>query len=229
MRLINSVVGAIAFRVSTDEVMPKTGLVFEELIKFVGNMYNFSVRPQIPQGVAPISMQPFIFQSGAAEIDRKKVPVFTLAVLPTGYIVVSTNTDLADKIMSDYLKRLDSELGYRNASAKSTRKSYVSNIVVEFEEPLGQKIKPVNLIEQTLKREIGSLEFPLKRLAFGAGPTILPGIPASLEVIEKADFIIEIREGEPYIKNRYFSAAPTTTSEHIRILEVIERELNAKH
>ena len=83
-------------------------------------------------------------------------------------------------------------------------------------------------VEELLSREIKrpTPSFKLKRLAFGGGPTVAPGMPVSLDVIENADFVIERRELEPVIENRYFSSAPTSTTEHIRILETIERELN---
>jgi len=229
MRLINSLLGVVALRVAADEVIPLSGLIFEDMIKFIGNTYQFSVRPQIPPGIAPGAMQPFIFQSGAAVIGEEKFPIFHLGVLQNGDVISSATTEIADKIMDDYLARLDAQLKYRNASAKNKRKSYFSNVVFEFENSIGEKIEALRWIEELLMREIKrpTLPFKLKRLAFGSGPTPLQGLPTSLEMVENADFLIERRETEPYIENRYFSAAPITTSEHIRILELLEQELAA--
>jgi hypothetical protein len=46
-----------------------------------------------------------------------------------------------------------------------------------------------------------------------------------METIENSDFAIERRGDEPYSENRYFCSAPVSTPKHIRILEMLEREL----
>jgi hypothetical protein len=47
----------------------------------------------------------------------------------------------------------------------------------------------------------------------------------TLEALENADFIIERRATADYSKNLYFSSAPMTTSEHLKILTKIEDEM----
>jgi hypothetical protein len=100
-------------------------------------------------------------------------------------------------------------------------------LVVDFDGAIGENIDQLRRVEELLTSEIPrpELSFQLKRLAFGSGPTVVQGMPITIDALEKSDFVIERREGEPTIKNRYFSSAPTTTSKHIQILELIEREL----
>ena len=72
------------------------------------------------------------------------------------------------------------------------------------------------------------LPFEIKRLAFGGGDVPNPQmqLQPTIEAIERSDFLMERRAGAPYEVNRYFCAAPIKTAEHIKVLELIERELS---
>jgi hypothetical protein len=97
--------------------------------------------------------------------------------------------------------------------------------VVQFDAPLEEQFDKLLKMEAIITKEIPRSfgPFKLKRIALGYGdvPQVL-----SLETIEKTDFLIERRASEPYSQNHYFCSAPTTTKEHIRILETLERELS---
>ncbi len=45
----------------------------------------------------------------------------------------------------------------------------------------------------------------------------------TIEAIENADFIIERRASADYSENIYFSSAPVSTSEHLKILALTHR------
>jgi len=47
----------------------------------------------------------------------------------------------------------------------------------------------------------------------------------NIDQIERSDFLLERRAGASYQQNRYYSGAPMKTADHIRLLEIIEREL----
>jgi hypothetical protein len=225
MKVITSVQGTVALQVSADDVAPSRGIVISDLIRVIGEGYRFSVRPPIQQGPLPGLMQQFVFQSGELETEQGKFPILQLVIRNDADIVTSVTTDIADKIIDDYMLRLDKELQFRFTSALK-RKVFQSNVVVEFEEGLDKKIDALGKIETLLDQEIKRQEYPfkIKRLAFGFGPTAFQPIP-SLLAIERSDFVMERRDPEPYDKNRYFCVAPTSTSEHIRILELIEKKL----
>jgi len=72
------------------------------------------------------------------------------------------------------------------------------------------------------------LPFEIKRQAFGGGgvPNPQMQLQPTIEAIERSDFLMERRAGAPYEVNRYFCAAPIKTAEHIKVLELIERELS---
>jgi hypothetical protein len=64
-------------------------------------------------------------------------------------------------------------------------------------------------------------------LAFGSGDVINPQmqLQPNIDQIERSDFLLERRAGASYQQNRYYSGAPMKTADHIRLLEIIEREL----
>ncbi len=226
MRFVHSLQGAAAVHVASDEVVPAKGLVSQDLIKLIGTAYNFSVKPQIPQGMLPALMLPYIFQAGWAVLEEGKVPVYQLVVLANGDIVNSSTTELADKILDDYMARLDAELGYRFATAETKRRTYQSHIVVDFDADFSMKVEALGRVERLLADTIHRpVPFKLRRIAFGSGPTIVQSTSITLEIFENSDFVIERRESDPHDEHRSYSAAPTTTTEHIRILEALESEL----
>jgi hypothetical protein len=225
MKVINSVQGTVALEVSADDVAPPHGFVGNDLINLVGDAYHFAARPALPQGLLPGIMQQLAFQSGELQIGTEKFPIIQLVIRADADIVTSINTEIAEKIIDDYTERLDRELGFKFSTA-TKRKIFQSNVVVEFEEGIEKKIEALEKIENLLNREIKREDYPfkIKRLAFGFGRTSALPVLSPL-TIERSDFLLERLGTEPYEKNRYFCGAPTGTSEHIRILELIEREL----
>jgi hypothetical protein len=226
MKVIHSVFGNAALRVSADEVLPETGVNVREFIEFIGNTYRFSAKPQISSIIQPeIGAQQLIFQSGVFSTENERFPIMQIASVPNGDIVTASNTEIADIILDDYINKLDVALKFRFASAK-TKRLYQSNIVVQFDVAIEEKLETISMIETFLAREIPRQSFPfkIKRLIFGDGePVAIPTL--AMETIENSDFIVERRAGEPYSENRYFCAAPVSTSAHIRILEKFEKEL----
>lgn len=223
MKFITSIAGTVALSVRADEVMPQTGLVHRELMAFIKSTYQFSVAPVTPPNVPDFAVPSYVFQSGVFTDKERQVPLLQLAFIQNGGIISAQNTDIADRAMDDFISKLDSIFGYRFASTSSHR-VYQSNIVVQFDEGLAHLIDGIAKIESVLAQEISRpTPFKIKRLAFGAGETMPIQMATSVEAIENSDFTIERRANEPYEANRYFCSAPVRTSEHIRILETIER------
>ncbi|MGB9114379.1 hypothetical protein, partial [Bradyrhizobium sp.] len=115
-------------------------------------------------------------------------------------------------------------------SNSTQERIYQSNITVDFEGGLQDKLEGIKKLQSIISREIvrPSLPFEFKRLAFGGGdipnPQLLQLQP-TIEALERSDFLLERRAGAPYEANRYFSSAPMKTADHIKLLESIEREL----
>lgn len=223
MRLVSSALGSVALHVSGDDVLPENGLVVADLIAILRNTYGFSSYPAIPPGMAGLLFagQPLVFQEGTFADGDAKYPFTQLSVLPNGDVVTAQNTDLAERILDDYMHTLDEKLGYKFAPSRKFL-TYVSNLVVEFDPALENRLSVLGRLSKFLEDRIGKPDgFKLKRLAFGSGNvTAVPVI--SLEMFDSSDFLIERRTGSAYSENRYFCSAPLRTADHIKVLEDLE-------
>jgi hypothetical protein len=227
MTPIYNVFGVAAVRVSPDDILPKQGLLQRELIDFIGGLYSFGGRPDVPPGMPPQVMPVLTFQQGLFRGTDVKIPIQQLLVFQNGDAVVASDTNAADIILDDYLDKLDSGLGFRYKGAP-TKRIHVNNMVVEFNRDIDEIIPGLSEISRILTKEIprDNQPFLTKRVMFGCGDPVVVGL-SSFEAIERADFTIEPRAGEPRARHRYFSSAPTSTGSHTRILEIIESAFSA--
>jgi len=214
-----------AVRVSGDDVVPQRGVLQNDLVQYVGDMYGFSVRPIIPPNAPPQAFPILTFQQGRFLNKDGMFPVQQLIIYQNGDVVSAIDTEIAEVILDDYISTLDNNFGYRYAN-KPQKRYYLSTIVVEFERDIGRQIDGLRKIGEILTREIPreGRPFDTKRLLFGYGDAFNV-VLSSPEVIERADFTIERRGGEPSERNRYFSSAPVRTRDHVRILELIEEAI----
>ncbi len=227
MKFILSTAGTAAIRVSGDNVVPTHGVLARDIIEFIAQEYQFSVKPTFPSGVPPFAITTHTYQSGVfMDNNGGRFPIIQLSVVLNGDIVTAGTTNIAENIIEDLTSKLDTSMGYRFASA-SKRKIFHSMIVAQFDPAVEDKLKSLGKIEKIINDNVPrpAMPFKIKRLAFGYGDVAQFFMPTSLEAIESADFLIERRTSEPYAENRYFSSAPVETSEHIRILEQIEEAL----
>jgi hypothetical protein len=213
---------SVALHIPSDEVLPPNGISQQDLVTFVGDLYNFAVRPQ----AHPAIFQPvLVFQSGKAAIGQNIYPISQLSVVANGDIVTASTTTIAEEILNDFMDKLDTGLGYR-MRASVGRLTYVSNMIVEFDHPLETRGSTFGVIEKIIQNTTKHPEppFKLKRLAFGFGDPA-PSQAITLEGVDNADFILERRAGEPYSKNRYYCSAPLKTEDHLKVLAEIEKIL----
>jgi hypothetical protein len=227
MKVITPAQGMVVLRYSPDDTMPDRTVMMKDLVSFVGDAYNFSTKPQVP--AAPIIEPLLNFQSGELLADGDKYPITAIVLTVGGSVVIARNTDDADFIADDLIGKLDTQLGYKiRANLKS--RDYQSTLVVEFDPSLEQQISAFARAEEIINREIPrpSSPFKTKRLAFGYGDIgIALNRPFSLDDIPNSDFTIDRRAGESYDRNRYYAAAPLRTSEHARVLALVEEAMRS--
>jgi hypothetical protein len=218
MKLIGVLQGYAALRESLEEYLPERGLDQNEMIGLIVERYAFQGFPRLPAGTGP---QPFLnFAAGKFSIGDQSFAVTQLAMYPHGDIAVATTTDQAETVLNDLIGLLNDKLGLK-LDATPDRKSFLSNIVVEFDNGLASYIKKIGKINSAINNaRPGKSPFDTKRFAFGIGDVEMTN--DGVVNVERSDFVIERRQGAPYDRNRYFSSAPMTTSDHIRVLEQIE-------
>jgi hypothetical protein len=206
-------------RERVEEYLPRTGSLPREQIELVRTRYAFQ---QFPQLLVGMPLPPtFVFTHGKFQDERDSFAIFQLSMKADGDIVLATTTEQAERVLDDLVQLLDTHLGFRLSTAQKT-KSFVSNVVVEFDKGLENDISALSRIADAINRlRIGMPALNIKRLAFGLSSG--GGEPTDpLLAVEQADFLIERRADMPYEANRYFCSAPLSTTDHIRLLEGLE-------
>lgn len=222
VRIIASVLGTAAVRVSVDDVLPRRGLLQRDLIAFVADRYRFNIHPSVSPG-APA--QPILqFQSGEMASEHGTVAINVLGVFPDGDSVTAQDTDLADIVLTDFIAQLDSQFGYRFSELNPPH-LYASALVVEFQESFVRRADTINAIQSVVNQTLdpSHQSYRLKRLGFGCDSSNETGPALSVSHILPPDVTIERRANEPMDRNRFFCVAPLTTQEHEGFLRRIEQ------
>jgi hypothetical protein len=223
MKRIASLQGTVAIRFSPDEASPQRAVLTRDLVAFIAERYQFSLRPELPPG---LQVDPVLFfQSGEVMIDDQKIPIHQLVWQLGGAVVTAKDTDVADRIVDHVSEELDSKFGFKIA-ATIRRRYYASAIVVEFDHGLDTRLKLFGRIKNVLEREkppYRDYPFDIKRMAFGFPERpVQSGGMNSIDDIPNTDFLMERRAGEPESSNRYFASGPFKTAELDRIVALIE-------
>jgi hypothetical protein len=221
MKLIASIQGVAAVRVSIEEVMPPSNPPIFNVVSGVRSFFDFAVAPSRESLSSGL---PIMFQGGKILDGEKEIGIHQLIMLPDGDLVASSTTDFAERGLDALVAYLNKGFGYR-MEGKSAKRYYVSTVVVEFEKPFSEIIPTIGAVQGLLSHADGKDDpFQILRLSFSRGTGGMPNPQSAnpLDGLEKADFLIERRAGAPFSANRFFCSAPMRTSDHIRVLEEIE-------
>jgi hypothetical protein len=194
-----------------DELRPLRGGVFlPDLVEEIKGRYRFLS--------APTKFDPNQsnkFEGGVAELDGLTIPVLSLEIYSDGVAVNARNTDDTDLVMDDFLGWLAERYRFREPRTVVPRR-YYSRIVVDFDDSAGETfLANFRDLRAIITKAIGA-EQPLEltQLNFGPHP---PG-----ELPNLWTWILQPRASQPYVPNRYFSAAPLSTGAHIEMLRELE-------
>ena len=220
MKRISSLQGTVAIRFSPDEAAPETAVLTRDLVTFIGDKYDFSLRPELPPGL-PNDLS-LLFQSGQMVAGDRKIPIHQLVIQIGGTALTAKDTDVADLIIDDVHAALDETFGFKIANSIRAR-YYASAIVVEFPSALEKQLTFVGRAKEILEREMPHRTYPfdVKRIGFGFAEKHVP-LGATIEDFPNGDFLIERRLGEPQSSNRYMCSGPFRTSELERITRLVE-------
>jgi hypothetical protein len=217
MRLIGRAGGIVACRETPEEYIPDRPAPLQDLVNLVRATYQFANFPTFQPGMSPIG--PFSFGAGRFVHGDSVFAINQLMMLPEGDIVATASTDDAELVLDHLMSLLDENLGFRLKQA-SAKRSYLSTVVVEFDNAFSIYIEKIGKMERAINDLLSESERHLKMLSFGREDLAVGGDQIAL--IENADFTIDRRAGQPFLSNRFFCVAPMRTNDHLRALEQIE-------
>lgn len=217
MKVVTTLAGSCVVCASTDDVTPPRGIIGTDLINVIRSRYEFQISPVVRPNIA---LPPILtFQNGVYRPG--KVQITQLNIAPDGDGVVSQNTDLAETVISDYIDLLNNEFEYRYTGKEP--KLYYSVVVVEFAVDFAKRMSAIQEIQTIISDTIKNAEpYRLKTLTFAADANETVN-QNSIRQLILPDFAIDRRANSSFDQNRFYCAAPLSTSEHLRVLEQIER------
>jgi hypothetical protein len=219
MKFIGGITGISAYREPPEEYIPERPPPIQDVINLIRATYQFASFPILGPGVSLAG--PFTFAGGRFSDGSASFGISQLIMLTGGDIVATASTSDSDLVLEHLFSLMDQNFGYRLRATAHKKKSYVSNMVVEFDESISRYIDKLTRIEELLKpfrTEDDPYRLQFKSLTFGGDSSA--GVDYLVQ-IERADFTIE-RRAEQTNPNRYFCTAPMTTEDHQRILKQIE-------
>ena len=181
------------------------------------------ISPQPSVSLPGGTVAPLIFHGGKFLSGSETIAVGALIMETDGDVVQTVKTDQADKFLADLHSRLDERLGFRLQSSRVT-KSYISNVVVEFDGGIESRIKTISRITDAVRASLpGKERFGFKRISFGSPAT--QATVSQIESIEKEPTSLStVALAHPSKQNRFFCTAPMQTDfDHLRLLAEIER------
>lgn len=178
--------------------------------------YKFSkVPPANNLTVRPLDLK---FENGVLEGSDGEPVAVNFSIFEDGLIAETrASTDESDRFLADALTWASDEFGLPEHSELGIERLYSSELMIDI--VLTDKVFNKQFLEfsRTLKHGISNnpeIAMELTALYFGPDPA---------KTQKTAPFRIEKLSNTPFNKNEYYSSAPVSTSEHIELLQALER------
>jgi hypothetical protein len=202
-----------------EEFAPAAGSNSASVISAIANRYGFAQVPTITTQES-MAKNGLPFGMGQFEINDTRFTVTDFLVYNDGIVAVAEKTEWAEAFLADVTFWVK-QFGFREIFS-GIRKLYASTVVVDFETPLSRLLTGYEAISElitsrtvTIMPERKQMQFA--RLDFEVDRTTLAG------QLALPKFILERRAAVSFTQERYFSTGPMHTTDHIVVLEEIEK------
>lgn len=211
MELVSCETGQALQLINMDEIRPVRGGVFlPDILSNIKERYRFqSFVPRTDQTNA------IKFDLGVAKLEELTIPISSIEIYNDGIAVNARHTDDADAVMDDFLKWSSESYDFREPQHVIPRR-HQSRIIVDIDRSAGDLFfKNFKLLNSIVGGSLGSEKSSeVTQIMFGPHP---PGEYPFLHT-----WLFQPRIGQPHVPNRYFSAAPLSTSAHVDMLSRLE-------
>jgi hypothetical protein len=150
------------------------------------------------------------------------VGIESFAIYGDGVVIKSkASTDVLDAFLVDVTEWMESAFGLRRVETHTINRTYESNVLVRSDAKLLKAIDAIAPIREMIVKAVKSsmdtdIQFEPFGIALAADHGLIPGLKPST-------FRLERRAGLAFDTNLYVSQAPVRTSDHLKILERLEK------
>ncbi|MBI3939357.1 MAG: hypothetical protein HY315_00845 [Acidobacteria bacterium] len=227
MKILSTVLGRTVLLKPTHEIAPIGGVHLQTIFDRIKQRYEFGNTPN----VADLTLNPEVLQKDGYKFSVGKImksgrdyPIQDLVVLNDGIVCSADHTDMSEFLLDDLLGFLTDQFSFRKAW-RDARKLFLSQVWVQFEKSpdgLLSKMEGLSRVIGDAQLATYGIESPsgvqLDSIGFDFDKTQVSPLFGNL-----AAFKIERKLRAPFSENVLFSIAPLRTTDHISVLEQIER------
>ena len=220
MKIVSFESARVTWLFPIEEFVPAAGANNPSVLALIAQRYNFSIVPTTTTR-EDMNKNGLVFGMGHFQHAGQHFVVTDFAIYSDGLASVAEKSEWAVAFLEDVVAWVKAEFGFREVSS-GIRKLFHSTVVVDFDTPPSKLVQGFNRIADFISSRAITV-FPDKkpmdfaRLDFETDKRALAG------QVMVPKFTLERRQGVDFSQERYFSAAPMTTADHLATLEEIER------
>ena len=222
MKFLSIKVARSLWLLHLSDLNPRGKSITRDALSEIAQRYRFATIPDVKDIIeARQKNQPFHLLGGVFQSKSGNRIDVAVTVYRDGIVADTTSsTSDGDDFLTDVFTWLHTDLGLLDHQTLPIRKLYVSEVYVTMEKSLNiinPKLEAfIKLLQSKLKGSSRKPIYEIGSLAFWIDPEQNP---------KHTHFRIERAEDIPFHENRYFSAAPLETDEHLKALELLEEIL----
>jgi hypothetical protein len=199
-----------------------TGRYLAPIFEKFAARYQFARVPDSKEiSVSPLSLK---FQDGVFTSETGTQIYASLSVHDDGLVAETrASTEESDKLLAEALDWFSTEFGLPHYSELGVKRIYASELVIQTK--LSMSIFNDEFLEFTERMRKGISREPgqpldITALHFAVDPSVTK---------TQLSFRIERLANTPFKENRYYSAAPLPTSEHVSLLKLLTKATEHSH
>lgn len=215
MKVLAVVAARAIWLVAANRLNPRGRSLVPAIIG-LAERYKFSKIPQANDlTVRPLDLK---FENGIFECSDGEPVAVNLSIYEDGIIAdTRASTDESDNFLADALTWASDEFGLPSHVDLGVERIYSSELMIDIDLTTKVFNKQFSTFTESLRRGISNNPgTPMELVALSFGPD-----PAKTQ--RAAPFRVERLANTPFEKREYYSSAPVSTSEHIELLEAMER------
>ena len=200
------------------DLNPK-GMKLERILtSFLVDTYKFEKTPLTQEPTDP--NKGLIFENGEFEAKEEHPIIINLTIYNDGLVAESiSSTTHSEAFLEDVLIRFSEFFKISSFTSVFKKKLYSSQLFVYTDKQLKLLNPKLKKISEYLSHNVeqSSLNFQVGGISFW---------PDQTSKVPPASFTFERALGVPFSENRYYSAAPLKTDQHLELLEKLENILS---
>jgi len=211
---VNSILRGVAIHFVTTEIPPD--LFITDLVHGIQQRYRFFEVPTKASELDPSSGVQF-------QLGKFRDTIITkLSIYENGFSAeAAADTATVDEFLDDIASWSASEFAVTNKAIDPVSRVYLSSLEVESDIDFSPQLDKLAAVRRTLHEMLTSDGFTIEPYDFNGFSLQVDHQPEP-KPLRPSRFAFERRVGRPFSENIYYSEAPLSTQNHLRLLEKLE-------